>query len=658
MDQVAADRVTAPAPDHAEWSDERLESAVATADLPALLTTLAQILDDDAFIDPALRPDSVVPPAGALHQGGLDEERQRRARELCLDGLRRFRDSGFATGPEPAPARLTRLLDFIAHEADESYLPLLAHELDIPHDSGAPGWELKDLDPERDFRVAVIGAGLSGLVAAQRLRQAGVEVVVFDKNPDIGGTWYENTYPGCRLDTHNYAYSYSFAQKPDWPCYFSSRESIQAYLAKFAEDAGLAPHLRLSTHVVALGFQEPDANWRVRYRTGDGAEAVEVFDAVVSAVGQLNQPLIPRFEGQELFRGETWHTARWRHDVDLAGLRVGVIGTGASGFQVVPAIAEQVEHLTVFQRNPPWTLPTPRYTDEIEEELIWLFRQVPYYARWYRFFQFWTSVEGRRRFAEVDPDWTKEGSVSEQNEVLRVALTDHLTAQFADRPDLLDRVIPAYPPGAKRLLRDNGSWARTLKRDDVALVTDRIREFTANGIRTEDGTLHELDAVVYSTGFRASEFLSAMRVTGTGKRDLQDFWDGDARAYLGITVPHFPNLFLVYGPNTNHVLNGSTVLFTELAVEYIVEVVESLVRDGDAALDCREDAYLSYNEAVDAENERMVWGAAEVSSWYKNSRGRVSQCWPFPLLDYWNATREVDPEAYRRIPRPGPYTSA
>ncbi|TDC85727.1 NAD(P)/FAD-dependent oxidoreductase [Actinomadura sp. 7K507] len=651
MDQDAADRATAPSPDDAEWSDERLRNAVATADLPALLAALAQILDDDAFIDPALRPDSVIPPAGALYQGGLDEERQRRARGLCLDGLRRLRDSGVAAAPEPTPARLSRLLDFIAHGADESYLPLLAHELDLPRDGAAPAWKLKDLDPERDFRVAVIGAGLSGLVAAHRLKQAGVDVVVFDKNPDVGGTWYENTYPGCRLDTHNYAYSYSFAQKPDWPCYFSSRESIQDYFVKFAEDAGLAPHLRLSTHIVALDFQEPAANWNVRHRAADGTETTEVFDAVVSAVGQLNQPLVPEFPGRERFQGETWHTARWRHDVDLTGLRVGVVGTGASGFQVVPAIAEQVEHLTVFQRNPPWTLPTPRYMDEIEEELLWLFRNVPYYARWYRFLQFWTSVEGRRRFVEVDPDWTKEGSVSEANEVLRVALTDHLTAQFADRPDLLPHVVPAYPPGAKRLLRDNGSWARTLKRDDVALVTDRISEFTEDGIRTADGALHELDAVIYSTGFTASEFLSTMRVTGTGKRDLHEFWDGDARAYLGITVPHFPNLFCVYGPNTNLVVNGSTVLFTELAVEYIVKAVESLVRDGDAALDCREDAYLGYNDAVDAENKRMAWGAAEVSSWYKNSKGRVSQCWPFPLLDYWTSTRTLTPEAYRRIPR-------
>ncbi|WP_329254650.1 NAD(P)/FAD-dependent oxidoreductase [Actinoallomurus sp. NBC_01490] len=594
-----------------------------------------------------------MPPAvGGLHQGGLDKEQQARARALCLKGLRAFRDGGFTAVTEPEPARLRELLDYIAHGAPDVYLPLLAHELDVPHDCGAPGWTLTEVAPGRPFRVAVIGTGLSGLVAAYRLKQAGIETVVFEKNPGVGGTWFENTYPGCRLDTHNYAYSYSFAQKPDWPCYFSTQDSIRQYFADFATDSGLLPLIRFSTRVLSAAYDTDAATWRVTSRGASGPAVTETFDAIISAVGQLNTPLIPAFPGQELFAGPSFHTAQWRHDVDLADKRVGVIGTGASAFQVVPAIAGTVAELTVFQRNPPWILPSANYVDRIEEDQLWLFRTVPHYAQWFRFYQFWTSVEGRRRFSQAEPGWDKPGSVSAANEHLREKLTEFLTETFGDRPDLLEKVIPAYPPGAKRMLRDNGAWSRALKQDNAHLETGKILEFTPNGIRTDDGVEHELDVIIYSTGFSAQQFLSSFSVTGVNGLDLQEYWHGDARAYLGITIPHFPNLFCVYGPNTNLVVNGSTVLFSELSVEYILTAIKGLLTRGDAALDLREDAYERYNEALDAENRRMAWGAAGVNSWYKNAAGRVSQVWPYPLLDYWTASREVDLSVYSRVPLP------
>lgn len=642
-----------PQPPAGDWSDEHLVSALRVADLPSLLVALAQVLHDDAYIPASLRPVSEPPAVGGLYQGGLDAARQEQARALCLDGLRRFRDGGFAVAPDPDAARLRELLGYLADSVPDPYLPLLAHELDVPHDSGAPGWTLPEVASGRSFRVAVIGTGLSGLVAAHRLNQAGIHTVVFEKNPGTGGTWFENTYPGCRLDTHNYAYAYSFAQKPDWPCYFSPQESIRQYFAGFAEDHGLLPLIRFSTRVLSASYDDGTATWQVTSRGPSGAPETETFDAVVSAVGQLNTPLIPEFPGQELFEGESFHTARWRHDVDLVGKRVAVIGTGASAFQVVPSIAGVVDELTVFQRNPPWTLPSPNYVDEIEEDQLWLFRLVPSYARWFRFYQFWTSVEGRRRFTQAEADWDKPGSVSAANQELREKLTEFLTETFGDRPDLLEKVIPAYPPGAKRMLRDNGAWARALKQDNAHLETGKILEFTPRGIRTDDGVEHEADVIIYGTGFSAQQFLSSFTVTGAGGLDLQEYWNGDARAYLGITVPHFPNLFCVYGPNTNLVVNGSTVLFSELSAEYILTAIRGLLERGDAALDVREDAYEAYNEALDAENRRMAWGAAEVSSWYKNATGRVSQVWPYPLLDYWTATRDVDLSAYTRVPLPG-----
>ncbi|SDO24193.1 4-hydroxyacetophenone monooxygenase [Cryobacterium flavum] len=579
----------------------------------------------------------------------MTAEQQLKAREISFCALRRYRDNGFSVAAEPDQELLQRLMSFIAAEADDTYLPLLSHELNIPEGVSDPDWNLAELAPGRQFRVAVIGAGMSGVAAAFRLKQAGVDFVVFEKNPSVGGTWYENSYPGCRLDTHNFAYSYSFAQKRDWPYHYSQRDDIFGYFSSVAEKKGLLDSIRFETTVLSAAYRATDSLWALRYRTADG-EVLEYFNAVISAVGQLNNPMIPDFVGANKFTGEAWHTAAWRHDVDLKGKRVAVIGAGASAFQVIPAIASEVDHLTVFQRNAPWMYPTPNYLEAIPLELSWLFDVIPFYARWFRFFQFWTAVEGRRRFVTVDPEWSKAGSVSAQNEHMRKNLTSYLEEQFAERPDLLTKVIPTYPPGAKRLLRDDGTWARTLKRPNVALETEAIAEFYEHGIRTADGVEHEVDVIIYGTGFTASDFLSSVSVTGVAGRDLHEYWADDARAYLGISIPGFPNLFCLYGPNTNLVVNGSIVLFSELAVNYVLDAISGLLRRDEAAIDCRQDIYDAYNRQIDEGNGLMAWGASEVSSWYKNKFGRVSQNWPFPLIDYWSATSSVDREAYDSVP--------
>jgi 4-hydroxyacetophenone monooxygenase len=247
----------------------------------------------------------------------------------------------------------------------------------------------------------------------------------------------------------------------------------------------------------------------------------------------------------------------------------------------------------------------------------------------------------------VDESWESEGcSISAGNELLRVLMTAYIDGEFADRPDLRALAVPNYPPGAKRLIRDNGVWARTLKRDNVRLVTAPIEKITPNGVVTEDGQEHAADVLIYGTGFQASRFLTPMTVTGRGDVDLHEHWKGDARAYLGVTIPGFPNLFCLYGPNTNIVLNGSIIYFSECGVRYILGCIEHLLRSGSVALDVKRDVHDRFNEAVDAENRRMAWGWSDVSSWYKNDLGRVAQNWPFTLLEYWQRTLRPDPEDY------------
>jgi 4-hydroxyacetophenone monooxygenase len=368
---------------------------------------------------------------------------------------------------------------------------------------------------------------------------------------------------------------------------------------------------------------------------------------VISAVGQLNRPRMPDIPGVEAFAGSSFHSAQWDHSVDLKGKRVAVIGTGASAAQFIPAIAPDVADLTIFQRTATWFVPVPTYHDDVPDGLLWLFRHVPRYAHWYRFWFFWNLTDGLLPAATVDESWPNpETSVCAANDQLRVLLTMYLHSQFGDRPELLEKEIPKYPPTSKRMVLDNGIWAQTLKRDNVHLVTNKIAKITTQGVVTEDGPEHAADVIVYGTGFRASRFLTPMSVAGRGGIDLNDQWDGDAKAYMGITVPNFPNFFMLYGPNTNIVVNGSIIFFSECEVQYVMGCLRLLIEDGHRALDCRSEVHDAYNERIDAANRQRTWGVSKVNSWYKNDTGRVTQNWPFNLIEYWQQTREPNPEDY------------
>ncbi|WP_433274477.1 flavin-containing monooxygenase [Pseudonocardia xinjiangensis] len=636
--------------------DAALAAAVAGAELPALLPALAHLTGDLTLLADELRPPLRLRPDMVEPQGGMSEAAQELGRRRALAALAAFRDGGAVPAPEPDDDTLRRLMRFVAGDVADDYLPLMSHELGLPLDAGAPGWTVEQVAPGRTVEVVVIGAGMSGLVTAHRLRQAGVEVTVLERNADVGGVWLENGYPGARLDTPNFAYSFSFDQRPDWPHQFSARDDVWGYFRDVADRFDLRGCVRFGHEVVEAVFDDATRRWTVRARRAGGPDVVLEADAVVSATGQLNKPNLPDIPGRERFAGPSWHTARWRDDVDLTGRRVAVIGTGASAYQVVPSIVDRVGALSVFQRTPPWMLPTPTYHDPTPDEQLRLLRELPYYHRWLRFVQFWTSVEGRRPFMEVDPGWEHPVSVSPANEALRQALVAHLERRFGDRPDLLAKVVPGYAPGSKRMMRDNGVWPAALKREHVDLVTDAITEITPDGVRTADGVVHEADVLIYATGFRASDFLAPITVRGRDGADLHERWDGDARAHLGVHVPGFPNLFCVFGPNTGLVINGSILLFSEIAVHHILGCLRLLLESGAATVEVRRDVHDAFNERVDAGNALMAWGVATVNSWYRNAKGRASQVWPFTVLDYWRMVREPRPSDFHieRAPTPQP----
>ncbi len=611
---------------------------------PVLLASLAHLTGDMSLLRDALAPDStrVLEP-----DCGYSQAQAARARSLAIDALERYRKGGCVAADPLTDEQAAQIIGFLTGAPPEhDYLPILLEEISLDGDRRAPRWHKSEIAPDSDITVGIIGSGMSGILVAHRLLQAGVSVVIFEKNPDIGGTWLENSYPGCRVDVPNHLYSYSFAQTGDWPNYFSTQDVLLDYFRACADEFGVREHIRFNTEVSGATWDESEARWDVSIVARSGASELVSVQVLVSACGQLNRPHFPDIDGRERFAGTSFHSARWDHDLDLADKRVAVIGSGASAVQFIPPVVESAAHTTVFLRTPPWLLPAPEYMEELPESMRLLLRHIPDYARWDRCWIFWRMHEGLLPMAVVDSDWPdQERSVSASNDLLRELFTMYLQVTVPD-PVLFDALLPKYPPLAKRLVLDNGTLPATLARDDVTLETCAIAEITDSGVRTIDGKDHKCDVLIYGTGFVASEFLTPMSVTGRDGVDLHASWDGEARAYIGMTVPLFPNMFLMYGPNTNIVVNGSIIYFSEGEANYIVESVRMLLEKHLESMEVRRDVHDVYNTRIDEGNRAMAWGASHVNTWYKNASGRVSQNWPFSLLEFWQRTRKPDPDDY------------
>jgi cation diffusion facilitator CzcD-associated flavoprotein CzcO len=480
------------------------------------------------------------------------------------------------------------------------------------------------------YRVVIVGAGFGGIGMALALRQAGIEdFLVVDRAGDLGGTWRDNTYPGLACDVPSNLYSFSF-RPGRWSRRFPPRQEILAYLHALVSESGLGPHLRFGSGVAAAEFDERDAVWNLTLEDGGTLRAT----AVVSAVGQLNRPALPGIAGRDDFAGPSWHSARWNHDAGLAGLRVAVVGTGASAIQFVPEVAKTAAHLDVYQRSAPYIL--PKFDHPYGPAQQALFDRLPVARK-----------ADRLRIFLYGELLTSGFVVSQKLLAAPMAMWRHQLRVITD-PRLREKCIPDYVMGCKRVLFSN-DWYPALNRPNVELVTDPIERITPGGVATADGTIHPADVIIYGTGFETLDFLAPMSVTGLGGRQLREMWRDGAEAYLGITVSGFPNFFMLYGPNTN--LGGNSIIYMlEGQINYVRGALQALDEQRLDWLDVRPGVQEAYNTWVAAASRTSVWESG-CHNWYTAASGRNTNNWPAQTFRYRYRVRRFDPASYRLTPK-------
>jgi 4-hydroxyacetophenone monooxygenase len=627
--------------------DEQIfADAIEVANIPTLLMVIVQLTGELEWLEAPYTPKR-QPGLGDNDSGGLDPQHQREVREAALEAILAWRAGRAVAIPEPDEELIVRMLSVsMAETVPSEYGQFTAAQLG----------QVKFLDHEpvnapADFKVLVIGAGVSGLCAAINLQMLGINFEVVERNSTVGGVWWENHYPGAGVDTPNHLYSYSFAPF-DWQKYFCLRDELHAYLEHVCDNFEVRNNIRFDTGVERIEYQESRQKWLVTLRLPDGTSQQTEANVVISAAGIFNPPVFPDIDGLDEWKGEKWHTARWPKDADLAGKRVAIIGNGASCMQIAPEIQDEVESLTIFQKSVHWAAPFEQFRKEVPDPIRALLREVPLYRNWYRVRLGWTFNDRIHSALQKDPDWEHpERSLNAQNDAHRAYFTQYVVDELGDKaPELLERVLPTYPPFGKRMLMDNG-WYRMLRNPKVTLVDNHVDRIEHDRLRTEEGTEYEADVLLLATGFDVLNFITTYEAVGRSGASLTDHWEQDnAKAYLGTVVPDFPNLFTLYGPNLQPGHGGSLIFVVEMQVRYIMDMIQKMLQDKIGAVEIRKEVHDAYNDKVDLAHEQMVWAHPGMTSYYRNERGRIVVNSPWRNVDFYQMTREANLEEYLAEP--------
>lgn len=612
-----------------------LRQALVDGEPHTLLMTYVHLSHDESMLDkfaPHIRSPYANPPE-AIPPELMDELREKLRHVLVTPG---------AAKEEELPGTLMhRMMSVgLAEDVADEFLPLLFDQIGFRTE--IPRKDRAGRKPARaDFKVLVIGAGMTGLAAGVRLDEAGYDWVIIEKNEEVGGTWWENRYPGVGVDTPSHFYSLSFALNPEWNNYHPLGTDMFVYLKRVADEYDLRPNIRFNSTVQKLVWDEDAKLWNVTIRKKDGGEEVIRANAVINGHGPANRMKWPNIPGLESFEGPRQHTAAWDPSIDLKGKRVAVIGTGASAAQLIPSIADEVSELYVFQRSRHWVMPSPAGHDHVSDGVKFAMRHIPHYLEWFRFRIYWFAADGLYPNVLLDPEWPKDSpSVSAINEAMRQVSIGYIERSFADRPDLREKLTPTFPVFSKRIILDRGPYFPTFLKEHVHLEQAEIEKITPKGIALKDGREIEFDVLVCATGFDIANMMGSLEIVGIGGKRLRELWGTeDARAYFGMMVPGFPNYFHTTGPNSapNHAAGQN--LISESQVNYAIECLDWINAQDKAALQPTVSAFDAWQEKVETQMAKMIWSHPRAYSYYNNSQKRNYLSWPWRLIDFWNECR-------------------
>ena len=620
----------------AEVNRTLLKDGIANANIPALLMVLYQMTGEATWLQEPFAPGR-SPGLDDNDSGQLPDEVQAQIRTAAEEAIEAWLAGKPLAIERPSNLRLAEMLSVAMTEhVPEEYGDIVAAGMGY------------DLEPTADTAIAadktaiVIGGGVSGICAGIELGKLGIDYTLFEKNEDFGGTWFENRYPGCGVDTPSLTYTFS-CRPNDWSMYFPLRDEIEGYLLDTAREFGLYDKACFRTHVEEARWNTATDQWDVTITTPDGKRETHSADYLFSAVGILNIPKYPQIDGLDEFAGEVYHTSRWPAEADLSGKRVAVIGNGASGMQVAPAIADEVSRMTIFARSKQWAAPFPQFRKKVPEGVRYLMQVVPLYRAWLEQRLSWTFNDRVHGTLFRDPEWEHpERAVNEINDAHRRVFTRYVEEQLQDRPELIERVLPEYPPFAKRMLLDNG-WFRTIKKPHVDLIPEHLAKVEGNTLSTSSGETVEADVIILATGFQTTNVLGSYDIVGREGQLLRDHWGEDnASAYLGTLVPGFPNFFILLGPNVGSGHGGSMIRNIENQMHFAGQVVQCAEAQEASTVEVKETAYTDYSRRIDDAHDRLVWTHPGTENWYRNSQGRVVAITPWRNDAFWRMTRSPD----------------
>jgi 4-hydroxyacetophenone monooxygenase len=630
-----------------EMVDEAvIRRALDDADLNALRLALYQATGDESLLEVKLRQVPVYGGATVLTEVAEDEREGIKARALAF--LRR-KPADFREVP-PDDAALRRMYEAFRNETltDKAW----RYRRDLGAFDEHPRlaqWSGAKRDLPDGYRVAIVGAGFNGIAMGVQLEKAGIPYVIYERRAEVGGTWSRNAYPDVRVDTTNFLYQFFFEKNYPWREYFARAGEVREYLEHIATKYGIKPHIEFSTDVRRAIFDEGTGTWTLRVRAG-GAERTETVNAIVSASGLFANPKRFDVPGAEDFRGQLIHTAECSGKEDLDGRDVAIIGNGSTGVQMLSAVTRRARSVGVFQRTPQWIAPRERYGEPIAPETRWLLDTMPYYWNWYCYSIATMRLAGQLT-QEPDPAWKATGGlVSRANDELRASLTAYIKGKVGTRPDLVAKLTPQHAPMARRMVVDN-NWYTSLLEEHVELVTDKIERLTPEGILTADGRERHYDVIFTATGFDVEKYLWPAEYRGLDGQSIEELWTnpdgGGPRAYLSLTVPGFPNLFIMYGPNSQN-RAGSLIVWVETWARYIAQALIATIEGGHRYVTVRPAVFEDYIERHDAVMRDLIWydEASVGRNYYVNRWGRQQVNTAWRLEDQHESLERFNPDDY------------